>query len=75
MSLVAAVARPHSFGASAAKRSALGGADETGFYATSRIAPFVGQSLMLMWFLFVSLSMILKQQTTALRLQLSPMVV
>jgi hypothetical protein len=46
--------------------SILGGTNITGFYTASGIAPFVGQALMLMWFLVASLSMILKQQPVAL---------
>lgn len=42
--------------------SILGGTNITGFYTASGIAPFVGQALMLMWFLFASLSMILRPQ-------------
>jgi Na+/phosphate symporter len=43
--------------------SILGGANITGFYTASGYAPFVGQALMLLWFLFASVSMILKRET------------
>lgn len=45
--------------------SILGGTNITGFYTAPGIAPFVGQTLMLTWFLVASLSMILKQQPIA----------
>ena len=46
--------------------SILGGTNITGFYTASGIAPFIGQALMLMWFLVASLSMIVKQRPVAL---------
>ena len=45
--------------------SILGGTNITGFYTAPGIAPFVGQTLMLTWFLVASLSMILKRQPIA----------
>lgn len=41
--------------------SILGGTNITGFYTASGYAPFVGQTLMLLWFLFASVSMIVKR--------------
>jgi len=42
--------------------SILGGTNITGFYTASGYAPFVGQAAMLVWFLFASISMIVKRQ-------------
>ena len=41
--------------------SILGGTNITGFYTASGYAPFVGQAAMLVWFLFASISMIVKR--------------
>jgi hypothetical protein len=41
--------------------SILGGTNITGFYTASGYAPFVGQALMLLWFLVASVSMIVKR--------------
>ena len=48
----------------AAAPSILGGTNITGFYTASGYAPFVGQVAMLVWFLFASISMIVKRQLT-----------
>ncbi|MGE5740911.1 MAG: hypothetical protein ACM32H_02645 [Candidatus Aminicenantes bacterium RBG_16_66_30] len=42
--------------------SILGGTRITGFYTASGIAPFLGQALMLIWFLIASISMIVKRR-------------
>ena len=40
--------------------SILGGTNITGFYTASGYAPFLGQAVMLIWFLIASVSMIVK---------------
>ena len=45
----------------AAAPSILGGTNITGFYTASGYAPFVGQAVMLVWFLVASISMIVKR--------------
>ncbi len=45
----------------AAAPSILGGTNITGFYTASGYAPFIGQAVMLVWFLAASVSMIVKQ--------------
>ena len=42
--------------------SILGGTHITGFYTASGYAPFVGQGLMLIWFLVASVSMLVKRE-------------
>jgi len=41
--------------------SILGGTNITGFYTASGYAPFIGQAVMLIWFLVASISMIVKR--------------
>ena len=41
--------------------SILGGTNITGFYTASGYAPFIGQAVMLVWFLAASISMIVKR--------------
>ncbi len=47
----------------AAAPSVLGGTDITRFYTASGYAPFVGQAVMLIWFLLASVSMLAKRET------------
>jgi hypothetical protein len=42
--------------------SILGGTNITGFYTASGYAPFLGQALMLIWFLAASVSMLVKRE-------------
>jgi hypothetical protein len=43
--------------------SILGGTNITGFYTASGYAPFLGQALMLIWFLVASVSMLVKRES------------